>query len=183
MVEYNQCQATLKTLYDLGVPGKVEEFTAYRILLLLHGRNRSELNLYVGQLTPRQKGNPAVQHALDVQRAVATGNYHRLCALYLTAPYMGPYIMDHFIDRERLKGLMVMARAYKTLTLPFLQKTLAFETLEDTRTFLAEHRVGSFFTNPNSPDTEKVIDCKSMSPELNVVYEEKYRKVAIKGAI
>jgi hypothetical protein len=41
MVEYNQCQATLKTLYDLGIPGKIEEFTAYRILMLLHGRNRS----------------------------------------------------------------------------------------------------------------------------------------------
>jgi hypothetical protein len=76
-----------------------------------------------------------------------------------------------------------LSSSYKTLTLPFLQKTLAIETLEDTRTFLAEHRVGSFFTNPHSPDSEKVIDCKSMSSELSVVYEEKYRKVAIKGAI
>lgn len=41
MVEYNQCQATLKSLYELGIPGKVEEFTAYRILMLLHGRNKS----------------------------------------------------------------------------------------------------------------------------------------------
>lgn len=41
MVEYNQCQAMLRSLYELGIPGKVEEFTAYRILLLLHGRNRS----------------------------------------------------------------------------------------------------------------------------------------------
>lgn len=41
MVEYNSCQATLKSLYELGIPGKVEEFTAYRILMLLHGRNRS----------------------------------------------------------------------------------------------------------------------------------------------
>jgi hypothetical protein len=41
MVEYNQCQATLKNLYDLGIPGKHEEFTAYRILMLLHGRNKS----------------------------------------------------------------------------------------------------------------------------------------------
>ena len=41
MVEYNQCQATLKTLYEIGLPGNVEEFTAYRILMLLHGRNRS----------------------------------------------------------------------------------------------------------------------------------------------
>ena len=41
MVEYNQCQATLKTLYEIGIPGNVEEFTAYRILMLLHGRNSS----------------------------------------------------------------------------------------------------------------------------------------------
>jgi len=72
----------------------------------------AELNLYVGQLTPRQKADSAVQHALEVQRALATGNYYKLCALYLTAPYMGPYIMDHFIDRERVRGLMVMAKAF-----------------------------------------------------------------------
>lgn len=124
---------------------------------------------------------------------------------------MGPYIMDHFIDRERVKGLMVMAKAfvqlflilcdvviepfffcsfaapppssYKTLTLQFLQKTLAFDTLEDARTFLVDHKVGSFFTNPKSPDSEKVVDCKSALQELNKVYEEKYRKVAIRGAI
>ena len=112
--------------------------------------------------------------------------------------------MDHFIDRERVKGLMVMAKAfvnfyffpmlsladsfllchlsYRTLTLPFLQNMLAFDTLEGARTFLVEHKVG-LFTNPNSPDSEKVVDCKSALLELNKVYEEKYRKVAIKGAI
>jgi len=136
MVEYNQCQASLRTLYDLGIPGKVEEFTAYRILMLLHGRNRSgnftftfsssfrlllsyvELNLYVGQLTPRQRADEAVKHALEVQRAQSMGNYHRLCDLYMKAPNMGAYIMDHFIDRERVKGLMVIARAWVPL-LPF----------------------------------------------------------------
>src|SRR5579863_5458793 len=41
MVEYNQCQSSLKGSYELGIPGIIEEFTAYRILLLLHGRNRS----------------------------------------------------------------------------------------------------------------------------------------------
>lgn len=41
MVEYNQCQSSLKGLYELGIPGNDEEFTAYRILMLLHGRNRS----------------------------------------------------------------------------------------------------------------------------------------------
>jgi hypothetical protein len=41
LVEYNQCQSMLKGLYDLGIPGKEEEFTAYHILMLIHGRNRS----------------------------------------------------------------------------------------------------------------------------------------------
>lgn len=133
MVEYNQCQAMLRNLYELGIPGKVEEFTAYRILMLLHGRNRSgklscyrqratahrgrvcttplDLNLYVGQLTDKQKADPAVRHALDVQRALAMGNYHRLFDLYLNAPNMGAYIMDHFIDRERIRALIVMSKA------------------------------------------------------------------------
>lgn len=130
MVEYNQCQATLRTLYELGIPGKVEEFTAYRILMLLHGRNRSgmlslqdvvvvvalitqlaELNLFVGQLTPRQKADPAVRHALGVQRALSMGNYHSLFEAYMAAPNMGAYIMDHFIDRERVKALMVITKA------------------------------------------------------------------------
>jgi len=182
MVEYNQCQATLKTLYDLGIPGKVEEFTAYRILNLLHGRNRSELNLFVGQLTPRQKANPAVQHALAVQRAQAMGNYHKFCDLYLTAPHMGAYIMDHFIDRERVKALMVITKSYRTISLGFLQTTLAFETLEDTNTFLVTHSA-AVFTNPSSPDIDKIVECKSANQKLAQVFEEKYRKVMIKGAI
>ncbi|KAF8199140.1 SAC3/GANP/Nin1/mts3/eIF-3 p25 family-domain-containing protein [Pholiota molesta] len=150
MVEYNQCQATLRTLYDLGIPGQVEEFTAYRILMLLHGRNRSELNLFVGQLTPRQKANEAVKHALEVQRAQAMGNY----------------------------GLMVITK----VTLEFLKRTLAFETLDDARIFLSDHQITTYI-NPNSPDSEKVLDCKPAIPEINRIFEEKYRKVMIKGAI
>ncbi|KAF5355258.1 hypothetical protein D9758_006025 [Tetrapyrgos nigripes] len=182
MVEYNQCQATLKTLYELGIPGKVEEFTAYRILMLLHGRNRSELNLYVGQLTPKQKADPAVRHALDVQRSLAMGNYHAFFILYLNAPNMGAYIMDHFIDRERVRAMMVITRAYKTITLPFLEKELAFDDIDATRIFLESHN-SSYYTNPLAPDTEKIIDCKSALSYLAQAYEKKYRRVGIKGAI
>lgn len=71
----------------------------------------AELNLFVGQLTPRQKADSAVCHALAVQRAQAMGNYHSLFDLYLTAPNMGAYIMDHFIDRERIRALMVVTKA------------------------------------------------------------------------
>ncbi|PFH51050.1 hypothetical protein AMATHDRAFT_75238 [Amanita thiersii Skay4041] len=182
MVEYTSCQATLKTLYDLGIPGRVEEFTAYRILMLLHGRNRSELNLFVGQLTPRQKADEAVQHALNVSRALSMGNYHALFILYDTAPNMGGYIMDHFIDRERVKALMVISKAYRTISLPFLQNELMFASLDTTRVFLVDHEAG-FFTDPHSPDSQKNWDCRAAHVKLKEAFETKYRKVGIKGAI
>lgn len=71
-----------------------------------------DLNLYVGQLTDRQKSDSAVRHALSVQRALAMGSYHSLFDLYLNAPNMGAYIMDHFIDRERLRALIVITKGY-----------------------------------------------------------------------
>ncbi|KAJ7636051.1 SAC3/GANP/Nin1/mts3/eIF-3 p25 family-domain-containing protein [Mycena polygramma] len=182
MVEYNQCQATLKSLYELGIPGRVEEFTAYRILMFLHGRNRSELNLFVGQLTPKQKADSAVQHALCVQRALSMGNYHALFGLYSTSPNMGAYIMDHFVARERAKALMVITKAYKTIPLAFIHQELAFESLEQAREFLADHSA-AYFTNPGSPDDQKTLDCKPAGTQLNQAFETKYRKVLIKGAI
>ncbi|KAH9993705.1 SAC3/GANP/Nin1/mts3/eIF-3 p25 family-domain-containing protein [Russula compacta] len=182
MVEYNQCQSSLKGLYELGIPGNVEEFTAYRILLLLHGRNRSELNLYVSQLTSKQKSSPAVKHALAVQRALALGNYHAFFEYYLNAPNMGAYIMDHFVDRERLRALLIMTKAYQRLSLTFIHQELALDSLNHLLEFLMSHRA-AHFVNPNSPDAEKVLDCKPVSAELPAVLEEKYRKVQIKGAI
>ncbi|KAH8071801.1 SAC3/GANP/Nin1/mts3/eIF-3 p25 family-domain-containing protein [Cristinia sonorae] len=182
MVEYNQCQAMLRNLYDLGIPGKHEEFTAYRILLLLHGRNRSDLNLYVGQLTAKQKSSEAVKHALAVQRAQSFGNYHAFFDLYLNAPNMGAYIMDHFIARERVKALMIMTKSYRSLPLAFIQSELAFDTPADARAFLSEYGVNAF-QNPNSPDEEAILDCKPSHPILTQAFEEKFRKIQIKGAV
>jgi hypothetical protein len=39
--ELNQCQSTLRHLYDHNIPGHPEEFLAYRILYMLHTRNKS----------------------------------------------------------------------------------------------------------------------------------------------
>lgn len=160
-----------------------------------------ELNIYVGQLTPRQKEDPAVKHALEVQRAQATGNYHKLCDLYIKAPYMGAYIMDHFIDRERMKALMVITKAYvlhwrpecssspfrhsssyKTIGIAFLQQTLSFDSIDEIKTFLAEHQITTFI-NPNNADSELVLDCKPAIPTIAQSFENKYRKVKISGAI
>ena len=68
------------------------------------------------------------------------------------------------------------------MQLTFVSNELAFESLENAREFLTEHRVG-FFQNPNSPDAEKVLDCKPAVAPLAQVFEEKYRRVQIKGAV
>jgi hypothetical protein len=157
------------------------------------------LNLFVGQLTPKQKADPSVRHALDVQRAVSMGNYHAFFRLFLDSPNMGGYIIDHFSDRERIKALIVMTKVYvlvacafyklthhvyryKTLSLSFIHKELAFDNLAEARDFLMNNQC-AFFTNPNCPDEEKTLDCKPIIPELARIFEEKYRKITIKGAV
>jgi hypothetical protein len=71
----------------------------------------TELNLYVSRLTPEQKAEEEVAHALSVQRAVSSGNYRAFFQLYLSAPKMSGYIMDHMKDRERVKALIIMTRS------------------------------------------------------------------------
>lgn len=71
-----------------------------------------DLNLLVGQLTLQQKSNTCVLHALNVQRALSMGNYHLFFSLYNTVPNMGGYIMDHFVERERIRALLVMTKSY-----------------------------------------------------------------------
>lgn len=68
------------------------------------------------------------------------------------------------------------------LSLSFIQNELAFDNLVATREFLTEHRA-AFFQNQNSPDSEKILDCKTAGAPLTQVFEEKYRKVQIKGAV
>lgn len=64
----------------------------------------------------------------------------------------------------------------------FIQNKLGFESVSETLKFLQTHG-SACFVNPNTPDRDKTVECKSAAPQLAQVYEEKYRKVGIKGAI
>ncbi len=108
--EYNQCQSQLRMLYAYDLPGCVMEFLAYRILYLLHTRNRREVNSLMTELHEAHRQDEAVRHALEVRKALVNGNYHRFFLLYADAPNMNAYIMDHFIERERVRALLIMAK-------------------------------------------------------------------------
>lgn len=68
------------------------------------------------------------------------------------------------------------------IPLTFIQNELAFDSLDMAREFLETHRA-AYFSNPNSPDSEKTLECKPVVPQLAQAFEEKYRKIQIKGAV
>ncbi|CAG8730376.1 8284_t:CDS:1, partial [Racocetra fulgida] len=57
------------------------------------------------------KNDEAIKHALEVRSTLATSNFHKFFQLYLKAPNMGAYLMDHFIERERIAALQTLCKA------------------------------------------------------------------------
>jgi hypothetical protein len=155
MGEYNQCQTQLKALYSQNLPGNPDEFTAYRVLYFMYTCNKTDMNDLLAELTPTDKIKPEIKHALDVRSSLAVGNYHKFFRLYTIAPNLGAYLMDMFIERERLHALANMSRAYvrcvvgveTSLTrlrymnvgLRFLTDELQFGDDNECREFLESH--------------------------------------------
>ena len=109
--EYNQCQTQLRALYTLKLNGHATEFKAYRILYFIHTCNRTDMNDVLADLTPAEKMEGPIKHALETRSALALGNYHRFFQLYLATPNMGAYLMDMFVGRERLAALANICKA------------------------------------------------------------------------
>jgi len=109
--EYNQCQTQLRALYKQKLGGRPEEFMAYRIFYFIHTCNRTGMNDVLADLTAAHKQHPAVRHALNVRSALATGNYHRFFRLYDDTPNMGGYLIDIFVERERLAAMASICRS------------------------------------------------------------------------
>ncbi|KAK5167292.1 GANP domain-containing protein [Cryomyces antarcticus] len=138
--EYNQCQTQLRALYKQKIGGHPAEFLAYRILYFIHTCNRTDMNDVLADLTPTDKQQPAVKHALDVRSSLALGNYHRVFKLFHETPNMGGYLMDMFVARERLAALASMCRVYKPdLAIRFLTEELGFESDQECVQFLCDH--------------------------------------------
>ena len=93
--EYSQCQTQLRALYDQIPGGHPTEFKAYRILYFIHSCNRTDMNDVLSELTPADKAERAIKHALDVRSALALGNYHRFFQLYLDTAQHGRLSHGH----------------------------------------------------------------------------------------
>ena len=47
---------------------------------------------------------------LRVRSALASGNYHKFFRLYREAPFLGPYLLDMIIERERLAAMAAICK-------------------------------------------------------------------------
>ncbi|KAJ3372370.1 hypothetical protein HDU91_003610 [Kappamyces sp. JEL0680] len=182
--EFNQCSAQLKQLYSLhNLAGHEDEFTAYRILYMIHTLNRRDLVELIGGLGGET--GPAVTHALGVRSSLSSGDYLAFFKLYHEAPNMSRYLMDQFLHRERLRTCLKLLRAYRpTLTIESFAQNLGFKVksgpctkkeLKDAFTWIRE--VGIVITKGD-------VDCKAA---VSIVAEQvailEAQGVDIKGQI
>lgn len=194
--EYNQCQTQLQSLY-LQMPnaGHPLEFLAYRILYMLHTRNLTEINTVLVNLTPKQRLDSNIAHALSVRKAMACANYPRIFRLYMEAPNMSGYLMDNFVDRERISALAIICKSYRP-TLPLDQdcaKVLGFADVEELKEFLirigGESLTSSIIAMPENNQAgkePKETVYMLTTPEAFTVFEAKLKltnRVDIKGQI
>lgn len=183
--EYNQCQTQLKALYTQKLGGNPAEFMAYRILYFVYTCNKTDMNDMLAELTPADKTQEWIKHALDVRSALALGNYHKFFRLYLDAQNMGGYLMDMFIERERLNALANISRAYTTVALRFLTDELGFDNDEACREFLesqgAQHILEEKVDEKNGQHMRvKIREAASLFESLRAAA---FSKVDIKGQI
>ncbi|KAK4152338.1 SAC3/GANP/Nin1/mts3/eIF-3 p25 family-domain-containing protein [Chaetomidium leptoderma] len=179
--EYNQCQTQLKGLYKLGLNGKPNEFTAYRILYFIHTANRADLSNALVDLTAAEKKDKAVKHALDVRSALALGNYHRFFQLYNETPNMGAYLMDMFVGRERLAALCTICKGYKQdVPLRFITEELYFESDVEAAQFILDHNGQDLLEDRNG--TVIVLTGKA-GQRFEQARSKAFSRVDIKGQI
>ncbi|KAL2810872.1 SAC3/GANP/Nin1/mts3/eIF-3 p25 family-domain-containing protein [Aspergillus granulosus] len=180
--EYNQCQTQLRALYAQQLGGHPTEFKAYRILYFIHTRNWTAMNDALADLTPADKRNHAVKHALDVRSALALGNYHRFFQLYLDTPNMGAYLMDMFVDRERLSALAAICKAYKPdVKIRFITEELGFESDEQSARFILDHSAEEMLQEKDG--VVRLLTGGKAAQLFELSKTEAHRVVDIKGQI
>ncbi|ORX63008.1 hypothetical protein DM01DRAFT_1360897 [Hesseltinella vesiculosa] len=178
MGEFNQCQSQLKILYAKGIHGHEEEFLAYRLLYFIFSQHRSDMALVLGEIkSSAYKSSPGVQHALAVHHALETGNYHVFFILYQDAPNMNGYLLDQFVNRERIKALCIICKAYQAgIPVTFVATELGFDDVRLFKRFLKVYHI------TKRSYENGILQCKAVLPMLTTAMA-KFNQVDIRGQL
>ena len=63
-------------------------------------------------LTVEEKNDSLIEHALKMRSAWSLSNYHSFFQLYSTAPNMGGYLLDLFVQRERERAIKTLIKSW-----------------------------------------------------------------------
>ncbi|KNC85091.1 hypothetical protein SARC_02718 [Sphaeroforma arctica JP610] len=140
--DFNQCQTQLITLYaeNKGCRRNECEFIAYRILYYVNTESDADLIALRKSLTPRQKQNPAIEHALAVFQAVSMTNYYQIFKLYQQKINLNNYVMDFFLPRERLRSSRVICKSMgPTVPSDYIVESLGFRNRLEAISFLEDN--------------------------------------------
>ena len=144
--EYNQCQTQLKELYrhlsdkDPQAVVNRNEFVAYRLLyyVFLTGNQKydggsSDLLKILLALTPADRTDKAIHHALQVRVAVADMDYHAFFRIKQDCPNLGGLLMDLMVPGLRHNALLRIGKAYRpSVEIDFVLTELGFDITKDT---------------------------------------------------
>ena len=93
-------------------------------------------------LTVEEKNDPFIKHALKVRSAWSLSNYHSFFQLYSTAPNMGGYLLDLFVQRERERAIKILLKSW-VISLLLLRPCYARQFLPQLATRLLTYRACS----------------------------------------
>ncbi|KAI8896682.1 SAC3/GANP/Nin1/mts3/eIF-3 p25 family-domain-containing protein [Globomyces pollinis-pini] len=168
--EFNQCSGQLKLLYTIyNIKGCVDEFTAYRIIYMLHTNNRQGLIEIFSSISDP---GPCVKHALSIRSSLSNGDYPTFFRLYHDSPAMSGYLIDEFIARERLKTFAKLAKAYRpTLSIVFLAEILGFARPDEKITKEIIRNTTKWIISCGVEVNQAEVDSKAASAVLNQAKE------------
>ena len=134
--EFNQCNSMLMELYE-SCEGNVSEFTAYRVLYGILVRDFADIDQCLACIPHELRENPEIKHAMKIYVSWLTHDYSTFFNLYISTPNMGGYLIDMFVQRERLSALKVITNAYRpAVSIEYITRILAFQDRDECVGFL-----------------------------------------------
>ena len=159
--EFNQCNSMLMELYE-SWGGNVAEFTAYRLFYGILVIDFIDIDQCLASIPADIREMPELIHAVKLYTAWLIHDYSVFFKLYIATPNMGGYLIDMFVQRERLHALKTMCKAYRpTVSVDFIKRVLAFEDRDECVSFLIS--IGAVLTASG-----EYVDCKLSQPQLRM---------------